>query len=131
MLQQSEYSYRGTRINKFIRRVAPWCSGYHYCTILFNKAWTQFQNLLASYWRFGIEGTSDNGRGSKITWCVFRRNPGNIYLFKVNKSCEICSKFTIRTPEWRQWCFYFDVFIVNFEHVSFIFLVFLLLTSKK
>ena len=35
-------------------------------------------------------------------------NPANIYLFKVNnrntrKMCEICSKLTITTPEWRQW----------------------------
>ena len=35
-------------------------------------------------------------------------NPANIYFFKVKnrnawKSCEICSKLTIRTPERRQW----------------------------
>ena len=49
-----------------------------------------------------------------------------IYLFKVNntntrKRCEICSKLTIKTPE----------VIVNFEHVSHLFLVFLLLTLNK
>ena len=37
---------------------------------------------------------------------VFRANPTNIYLFKVNnrntrKRCEICSKLTIKTPERR------------------------------
>ena len=31
--------------------------------------------------------------------------------------CEICSEFTIKTPERRQWC-RSGVFIVNFEHVS-------------
>ena len=44
--------------------------------------------------------------------------------------CEICSKLTIKTPErhassqWRR----SGVFIVNFEHISHVVLVFLLLT---
>ena len=47
--------------------------------------------------------------------------PANIYLLKFNnrntrKRCEICSKFTIKTPEWRHWR-RFAVFIVNFEHI--------------
>ena len=37
--------------------------------------------------------------------------------------CEICSKLTIKTPERRS-----GVFIINFEHISYIALVFLLLT---
>ena len=41
--------------------------------------------------------------------------------------CEICSKLTIKTPERRQWCCS-GVFIVNFEHISHVVLVFLLLT---
>ena len=51
----------------------------------------------------------------------------NIYLFKVNirnrETCEIYSKLTIKTPERRQkrCCI---VFIVNFEHVSHLFLLF-------
>ena len=52
-------------------------------------------------------------------------------MCKVNnrntRRCEICSKLTINTPERRQWhrsC----VFIVNFEHISQIVLLFLLLT---
>ena len=58
-----------------------------------------------------------------------RCNPARIYLFKVNngntwKRCEICSKLPIKTPEQRQWhCFV--VFIVNFEHISQFFIVFL------
>ena len=61
--------------------------------------------------------------------------PGNIYLFKVNnkntrKRCEICLKLTIKTPEWHQWrCS--GVFIVNFEYISYLFLVLLLLTVNK
>ena len=40
---------------------------------------------------------------------------------------EICSKLTVRTPERREWrCL--GVFIVNFEHISHLVLVFLLLT---
>ena len=54
------------------------------------------------------------------------------YMFKVNNRntrtrCELCSKLTINTPEWRQQR-RSDVFIVNFEHFSHLILVFLLLT---
>ena len=61
--------------------------------------------------------------------------PANIYLFKVNngnigKRCEICSELTRKKPEQRQGrCS--GVFIVNFEHISHLFLVFLLLTLNK
>ena len=37
--------------------------------------------------------------------------------------CEICSKFTIKNPEWRHWS-NSGVFIVNFEQISHITLVF-------
>ena len=58
--------------------------------------------------------------------------PANIYLLKANNrntrtSCEICSKLTLNTPErfhWRR----SGLFIVNFEHISYLVLVFLLLT---
>ena len=61
--------------------------------------------------------------------------PAGIYLLTVNDRntrtrCEICSKLIIKTPERRQWhrsC----VFIVNFEHISHLVLVFLLLTLNK
>ena len=61
--------------------------------------------------------------------------PTSIYLFKVNNSnirkrCEICSKLTIKTPERRQ-CRRSGVFIFNFERISHLFLVFLLLTLNK
>ena len=43
---------------------------------------------------------------------------------------EICSKLTIKTPERRQWrCS--SVFIVNFEHISHLDLMFLLLTLNR
>ena len=58
--------------------------------------------------------------------------PVGIYLLKVNNRntttrCEICSKLTIKTPERRHWrCSGF--FIVNFEHILHLVLVFPLLT---
>ena len=56
----------------------------------------------------------------------------NIYLLKVNNRntgtrCEICSKLTIKTrerPQWRRP----HVFIVNFDHISQLVLVFVILT---
>ena len=68
--------------------------------------------------------------------CVLpTRYPDNIYLFKVNnrstrKRCEICSKLTIEIPERRQWRLS-GIFIVNFENISHLLLVFLLLTLNK
>ena len=58
--------------------------------------------------------------------------PAGIFLLKVNNRnsrtrCEICSKLTIKTPERRLWRRY-SVFIVNFEHIWHLALVFLLLT---
>ena len=58
--------------------------------------------------------------------------PVGIYLLKVNNRntrtrCEICSKLTIKTPERRHWR-RSGVFIVNFEHISHLVPVFLLLT---
>ena len=52
----------------------------------------------------------------------FMTNPTGNYIFKVNirntrTSCEICSKLTIKTPEWRYWR-RSGVFIVNFEQVN-------------
>ena len=63
---------------------------------------------------------------------VFASNPVVIYLLKVNNRntrtrCEICSKLTARTLERRYWR-RSGVFVVNFEHISHLVLVFLLLT---
>ena len=48
----------------------------------------------------------------------------------IKKRCEICSKLTIKTPRRRQRR-RIGVFIDNFEHISYIFLLFLLLTLNK
>ena len=61
-----------------------------------------------------------------------------MYLFKVNNITlekdatyiQLAIKLTIKTPERCQWR-RSGIFIVNFEHISHIFLVFLLLTLKK
>ena len=55
-----------------------------------------------------------------------------IYLVKINNRntrtrYEICSKLTMKTPEWCHWR-RSGVFIVNFEHVLRLVLMFLLLT---
>ena len=62
-------------------------------------------------------------------------NQTKIYFFKVNnrdtrKRCQICSKLAIKTPERRHRC-RFGVFLVNFEYISHLFLVFLLLNLSK
>ena len=59
--------------------------------------------------------------------------PAGIYLLKDNlrntrTRCEICSKLTVKTPERRHWR-HSGVFIVNFEHISHLALVFLLLLT--
>ena len=61
--------------------------------------------------------------------------PAGIYLFRVKNRnsrtiCEICSKLTIKTPERRQWR-YSGVFIVNFEHILHLVLLFVLLTLNR
>ena len=57
--------------------------------------------------------------------------PAGNYMFKVNNRntrtrCEICSKLTIMSPE-RRYGRRYGVFIVNFEHISHLVLVFLML----
>ena len=61
--------------------------------------------------------------------------PAGNYMFKVNNRntrtrCEICSKLTIKIPERRQWR-RSGIFIVNFEHILHLVLVFLLLTLSR
>ena len=58
-----------------------------------------------------------------------------ICMFKVNNRntrarCKICSKLTIKTPERRHWR-NSAVFIVNFEHISHLLLVFILLNLSR
>ena len=62
-------------------------------------------------------------------------NPAGNYMFIVNnrntrRRCEICSELTIMTPERRHWRRP-GIFVVNFEHISHLVLVFLLLTLSR
>ena len=64
----------------------------------------------------------------------FTKPAGN-YMFKINNRntrarCEICSKVKIKATEPQQWRLS-GVFIVNFEHISHLFLVFLLLPLSR
>ena len=61
--------------------------------------------------------------------------PAGNYMFKVNNRntrtrCEICSNLAMKTPERRQWR-HSGIFIVNFEHISYLILVFVLLTLGR
>ena len=73
--------------------------------------------------------------GKRLAKMVISVFPAGNYMFKFNNRntrtrCEICLKLTIKTPERRQWR-RSGVFIVNFERISHLFLVFLLLTLSK
>ena len=64
-----------------------------------------------------------------------KSNPAGNYMFKGNNRntktrCEISSKLAIKTPERRQWR-RSGVFIVNFEHISHLILVFPSLTLRR
>ena len=66
---------------------------------------------------------------------MFLPFPVGTYMFKVNHRhnrtrCEICSKLMIKTPE-RRHSRRSGVSIVNYEHISHIVLVFLLLTLRR
>ena len=66
---------------------------------------------------------------------IFICFPAGSYMLKVNNRktrtrCEICSKLTIKTPERHHWRSS-GVFIVSFEHISHLLLMFLLLTLSR
>ena len=108
---------------------------------LFVKRLLVFEEALKNMFRLQIV---DWGKWEKTWrfWCSsewffmwFLLYPASIYLFKVNNRntrtmCEICSKLTIKTPERRRWR-RSGIFIVNFEQIFHIVLVFLLLTSSQ
>ena len=61
--------------------------------------------------------------------------PAGNYMFKVNNRntrtrCEICSNLAMKTPERCLWR-HSGIFIVNFEHISYLILVFVLLTLGR
>ena len=69
------------------------------------------------------------------TYKMIHSNPADNHMFKVSNrntkpSCEICSKLTIKTSERRHWR-RSGFFIINFEHISHLVLMFLLLTLRR
>ena len=67
--------------------------------------------------------------------CTIWKQVPSIYLLKVNnrntrRRCEICSKLTMKTPEWHHWRRSGEI-INNSEHTSHLVLVFLLLTLSR
>ena len=72
---------------------------------------------------------------NNIPTTVLRSDSAGTYLLKANRGntrtmCEIDSKLTITTAKRRHWC-RFSVFIVNFEQISQIVLLFPLLNLNK
>ena len=79
--------------------------------------------------------SSEAGVSKEKTTMKYTYFPAGNYMLKVNNTntrakCEICSKLTIKTPERRQWR-RSGVFIRNFEHISHLVLVFVLLTLSR
>ena len=95
-------------------------------TELLVKSITQLSSLFHSI------SSANNQVETWGTNLKFRCNPFPAKIFLVQspqwntrRKCEICSKLTIKTPEQRHWrCS--GVLNVNFEHVSHLFLMFLL-----
>ena len=56
------------------------------------------------------------GKESNLSKKVSNRNTFNVSNRSTKNRCEICSKLTTKTPEWRQWR-RSGVFIVTFEHI--------------
>ena len=66
---------------------------------------------------------NNNITQEKVPQETFTYSKSNIETLK---KCEICSKLIIKTPEQIS-----TVFIVDFGHISYLFLVFLLITLNK
>ena len=87
------------------------------------------------FFKLGVLKHFTNFTGKHLFWTLFLIRLQAFYLLKVNNRnsrtrCGICSKITIKTPECRQWR-RSGVFNVNFEHISHLFLMFLMLTFNK
>ena len=96
----------------------------------FNRFSLRFVTQTGGFHFINTESFIDDSLSTK------RKNPANLYLpvqsynRNIRKRCFTCSKLTIKTSEWRHWC-RSGAFIVNFEHISHLFLMFLLLTLNR
>ena len=121
-------------------------TGQHRCpSLFFNKVAGLWLLLLNSFhvsfqyrlFKFMAAEFNNNWSWSIISLVIYSvcLYPAGIYMLKFNNRnirtrCEICSNLTIKTPERRQWR-HSGVFVVNFEHISHLVLVFLLLTLSR
>ena len=71
-----------------------------------------------------------HGSGQRVLRVLATQPATTCSKFTIETSCEICPKLTIKTPERHQWR-RSGVFLVNFEHISHLILVFLLLTLSR
>ena len=62
-----------------------------------------------------------------VEFCLSRNQTQKVNNSNTTTRCEICPKLTIKVPERRKWR-RSGIFIANFEHISHLALVFLLLT---
>ena len=104
--------------NKFIRTMSVVSNIFRECDFSLTKTQHKFHFQLQLQKQFNINCT-----------------PVGNYMFKVNNRntrarSEICSKLTIKIPEQRHWRGS-GIFTVNFEHISHLVLVFLLLTLRR
>ena len=118
----------------------------YYLRLVQRKAWTQpstsrYYNKLITSAIFRHRSCYDTHvRNWLESWVNFSKimdDPysANKYMLKVNnrnsrKWSEICSKLTIKISERHHRC-RSEAFIINFEHIFYLFLVFLLLTLNK
>ena len=90
------------------------------------RQWRRSGDFIVSFEHEDVKGSSSNFDSNiSVRICLFKVNNRN-----TRTSCEICPKLTIKTPQRRQWRRSGD-FIVNFEHISHLVLVFLLLTLSR
>ena len=106
-----------------------------------NKKQTDFQNWVirnSHYISMRTYSTCKNficRKTPSIAFCPQKSQPAitcsKLIMETVQQDrCEICSKLTIKIPERRHWR-RSGIFIVNFEHISYLVLVFLLLTLSS
>ena len=109
--------------------------------VKWNQIYDLVQLFLLCEMKYGFYQIRMNQQNTKIRWvpcpCLLFKNknmaiqdikPAGNYMFKVNKEnartkSQICSRLTTKTPGRS------GIFIVNFEHVSNLVLVFLLFLS--
>ena len=101
---------------------------------IFGKAKKYLTHVYRSWEKLNMAHPYNVPDPDTCLWGLFTytTNPTGNYMFKVNDRntrtrCGICSKLTIKIPERRQWR-RSGIFIVNFEHIWHLVLVFLFLT---